>query len=185
MSDYLDAATIAAVAFFVVLAAMLLIRYRQASERISASSDLGHDLWKALEDRLEKQDERILDLMGKVEVLQARFVSASQPPQRVMRRDASDARPSQPVAPVRAAAETRAATPAQGGMGDTEMTVIKLLGNGAKSTIDIKKVMNLSREHTARTMKALFDKGLVTRDDSEKPFVYQLTDEGRRYLSQS
>jgi predicted transcriptional regulator len=39
------------------------------------------------------------------------------------------------------------------------------------------------REHTARMMESLFDKGLVTRDDSEKPFVYQLTEQGERYLS--
>lgn len=165
-----------------VLAFVLLVRYRQISQQITSSSDLGHDLWKALEDRLQKQDERVLDLLGRVEVLQARLASAGLPSQSVTSRDV---RQSQPVESVRPKAEAKAAAPIQGGLGDTEMTVVKLLSGGPKSTIEIKQAMDLSREHTARMMKALFDKGLVTRDDSAKPFVYQLTDEGRRRLSQS
>jgi CRP-like cAMP-binding protein len=179
MSDYLDVATIAVAAFFVVLAAMLLIRYRQVSERISASSDLGHDLWKALEDRLKKQDERVLDLMGRVEVLQARALAASQPSSFVAPRDV---RPSQPVVSLRPASEPKAAARVQEALGGTEMKVVELLGDGAKSTREITKAIGLTREHTARIMKAFFDKGLVTRDDSAKPFVYQLTDKGRGYL---
>ena len=41
------------------------------------------------------------------------------------------------------------------------------------------------KERRARLTKALFDKGLVTRDDSEKPFVYQLTERGREYIGSS
>ena len=32
------------------------------------------------------------------------------------------------------------------------------------------------REHSARLLKGLFDKGLVVRDDSAKPYVYELAD---------
>ena len=39
-----------------------------------------------------------------------------------------------------------------------------------------------TREHTARLMKALFDGGLVTRDDSARPCAYLLTGRGRAYL---
>jgi len=44
-------------------------------------------------------------------------------------------------------------------------------------------VLKKSREHTARTMKGLFERGLVARNDSTKPFVYQLTEEGKHYVS--
>ncbi|HEV2225289.1 MAG TPA: hypothetical protein VGR56_00630, partial [Nitrososphaerales archaeon] len=63
-----DATTIALLvtsAFFVALAFGLLVRYRQLSQKIAGSSDLGHDLWDALEQRMRKQDERILDVMGR------------------------------------------------------------------------------------------------------------------------
>ncbi len=178
--DYGEAAALSLAGFFVVLAFVLLVRYRQISRQITSSSDLGHDIWNALEDRLKRQDERILDLMGRVEVLQARYVSAGPPSRSVTLRDVA---PSQPVAPARLPPETRAVTRVQTGLGETELTAINLLRGGAKSTIEIKEALNLSREHTARTMKTLFDEGLVTRDDSTKPFVYQLTESGKRYLS--
>jgi predicted transcriptional regulator len=74
MDDLVTYALLTASAVFVVLSVVLLARYRQASQRISASFDLGHDLWEALENRLKKQDERILDMMARVEVIQSRAV---------------------------------------------------------------------------------------------------------------
>jgi len=79
--------------------------------------------------------------------------------------------------------ETRIITRVQPEADDTEKAIMKLLSEGSMSSVDVREAIKKSREHTARLMKGLFDKGLVTRDDSAKPFVYQLTDEGRRYLS--
>jgi CRP-like cAMP-binding protein len=182
MSDLLDLATITISAFFIVLAVVLLLRYREASKRVSESAELNHDLWRAMEDRLKKQDERILDLMGRVEVLQAHYVSGGPLPRVVMPRDMQ---PSQPATPFQLPREPRAATRLQPEADDTEKAAIRLLADGAKSTIEVKKAIDKSREHTARMMKSLFDKGLVTRDDSAKPFVYQLTERGRAYLDSS
>ena len=47
------------------------------------------------------------------------------------------------------------------------------------------KALNLGREHTSRLMKKLFELGLVTRDDTNKPYTYQLTDLGRHHSEQS
>ena len=74
MDDLVTYALLTASAVFVVLSVVLLARYRQVSQRISASSDLGRDLWEALEARLKKQDERILDVMARMEVIQSRAV---------------------------------------------------------------------------------------------------------------
>lgn len=179
MSDLLDLAAITTSAFFVVLAVVLLMRYRQASQRLSESAELNHDLWKAMEDRLKKQDERILDLMGRVEVMQTRYLSEAQPRPVILR----EMQPTQHVTPSQPLREPRAVARVQTEADDTERTIIGLLADGAKSTIEVKKAIGKSREHTARMMKSLFDKGLVTRDDSAKPFVYQLTEEGKRYLA--
>jgi len=180
MSDLVDVAVTGFGAFFVVLAIVLLARYRQASQSVSESSERSHDIWQALQERLRKQDERILDLMSRIEILQARATApaSSAPLLPVIRRDVTA--PQQVMQPK--PAEPKPTPRTRGGLGDTEMTVIELLGAGAKSTIDIKEEIGLSREHTARTMKKLFDGGLVTRDDSAKPFVYALTEEGKRRL---
>ena len=166
--------------FFVVLSFGLLLRYRQVSQRISASSDLGRNLWEALEQRLRKQDERILDMMGRFEVIQSRVSErpTSSVPQPTSRFAPIEERPTLVM-------ETHE-IPAQKSqivLDDTEISVIKLLSAKPRSSVEIKELNGRSREHAARMMKALFDSGFVTRDDSKKPFVYQLTETGRRYLS--
>jgi len=188
MDDLTTYALLAASFFFVALSIGLLVRYRQVSQKINLSTDLGHDLWQALEQRLTKQDERILDMMGRVEVLQSRSMAAS--PGRVPPPVPSAPSPAPPATPSRekpsdvvmlrpVAQRSRS----RSSLDETEIEAIKLLGQRPMSTIEIKEALERSREHTARLMKGLFDRGLVIRNDSKKPFVYQLTEDGRRYLS--
>ncbi|MEM0440349.1 MAG: winged helix DNA-binding protein [Candidatus Caldarchaeum sp.] len=47
---------------------------------------------------------------------------------------------------------------------------------GSVTSRDVSRSLNLSREHTARVMKNLYEMGLVTR--SGKPFKYNLTEKG-------
>jgi len=65
---------------------------------------------------------------------------------------------------------------------DSERQAVGMLSSRAMNTRELTDAMGLSREHTARIMKRLFDWGLVVRNDSSKPFVYELTDSGRKYL---
>ena len=60
--------------------------------------------------------------------------------------------------------------------------VLKLLSERSMNTIEIQSKVNRTREHTSRFMKRLFLQGLVSREMDAKPFVYRLTDEGRRQL---
>ncbi len=76
MDDLTTYALLATSFFFVALSFGLLVRYRQVSQRITASTDMGRDLWQTLEQRLKKQDERILDMMGRMEVIQSRNMAA-------------------------------------------------------------------------------------------------------------
>ncbi len=177
--DYTSAAAISLGGFFVVLALVLLSRYRQISQQITSSSDLGHDLWEALESRLKKQDERILDMMGRLDAVHSRWVTPLPPVAAATSRAAAEEQRS-PVRP-----EPLRTVSGASGKPSLERSVVQLLSEKPRTSVEIKALAGKSREHTARMLKALFEKGLVTRDDSEKPFVYQLTDEGRRYLSQS
>ncbi|HEY6282913.1 MAG TPA: hypothetical protein VIW22_03220 [Nitrososphaerales archaeon] len=225
-----DATTIALLvtsAFFVALAFGLLVRYRQLSQKIAGSSDLGHDLWDALEQRMRKQDERILDMMGRMEVVQARVMAPSpapepmvQPPtppaplpmsqpevesgdvddepramqQPVSQPKSQESHPSQPEQAPEAlqAPPTPRPEPAQQSemppmvglmLDETQMATLRLLVEGTKNTRQLTDSLKKSREHTARVMKELFELGLVRRNVATKPFVYQLTDEGRHYLA--
>lgn len=200
MDDLTTYALLAASFFFVALAFGLLLRYRQVSQKINSSTDMGRDLWGALEQRLKKQDERILDMMGRLEVIQSRVMAATV----VHAPTASSRLP--PISPPAPPMEEKPVpvtepgpTPQQSEsqptsqksqpplteleLDETQLEAIKLLGEGPKDTRQLTDTLEKSREHTARLMKGLFDLGLVRRNDSTKPFVYQLTDEGRRYLS--
>ena len=176
-------AALASSAFFVALSFGLLLRYKQVSQRINASTDLGQDLWQALEQRLKKQDERILDMMGRFEVIQSRV--SEKPVTPVPLPASASVSTEEKSAPVM---DMRVMTPQPRSritLDGTELSVIKLLSIKPRSSVEIKELIGKTREHAARLMKALFDSGLVTRDTSKKPFVYQLTETGRRYLSAS
>jgi predicted transcriptional regulator len=60
--------------------------------------------------------------------------------------------------------------------------VLKLLNDKPMNTTQIQSKVKKSREHTSRFMKKLFLQGLVSRDMNTKPFLYTLTDEGRKQL---
>jgi len=198
VDDLVTAVLLASAAFFVVLAFGLLIRYRQASQKISASSDLGRDLWQALEQRMKKQDERILDVMGRLEVIQSRVLAvAPQPPASPPPVPTSDTQtpvPQEvevdvmqvppPAQQPQSQQESRVSQPpsSQLQLDETQLKVIGLLTEGPKNTRQLTDAVGMSREHTARLMKVLFEAGVVIRNDGTKPFVYQLTDLGRRYL---
>ena len=65
---------------------------------------------------------------------------------------------------------------------ETQLTAMKLLSEGPKNTRQLTDALKKSREHTARIMKGLFEGGFVKRNDSSKPFVYELTDGGSQAL---
>lgn len=246
MVDLATLVVTAASAFFVVLAIGLLVKYRQTSQRIAASTDLGRDLWDALETRLKKQDERILDMMARVEVIQSRTeerhreeelaqvgLGALQVPRREEKPTKTFAEPEgsprsrgaasrpavtneadrilesrldkqgaqivelmgrletiqsllieervgKPAVATRAAPTVRRVPPSGG---STERQIIEMLSEKPRTSVEIRQRFDISREHSARLLKGLFDRGLVIRNDSGKPFVYEITEAGRRYLS--
>ena len=211
MDDLTTYALLATSFFFVAVAVVLLARYRQVSQRISTSTDLGRDLWQSLEQRLRRQDERILDMMGRLEVVQARVLTATAPPnpsasapapvppEQVHPAATSEAKPDQatprlPIVqqpilqesreaqvPVPSRAPPEAVNP-EVKLDETQLTAMKLLSEGPKNTRQLTDALKKSREHTARIMKGLFEGGFVKRNDSSKPFVYELTDGGRQAL---
>jgi DNA-binding HxlR family transcriptional regulator len=261
MVDVITVSLLATSAFFVVLSISLLFRYRQVSNQIVASNDLGKDLWTALESRLKKQDERILDMMGRVEVIQSRVVqqltssnelqseAKKQGPvdsenqallhglvdQQQVGNDITLRRPeishitsSGDVDPSAASAfeaqlrlqdshvldliaridllQSRLNTnelqsppsprpiPITREPRDTAQVreyaekvsgkvLLEMLLEKPRTSVEIRERFGITREHAARVLKDLFDRGLVVRNDKHKPFVYELTEMGRQSIA--
>ncbi len=68
-------------------------------------------------------------------------------------------------------------------LNETELTVLEFLAaEGEKTAPEIKKQIKLSREHTARLMKKLYERGYLERTTSRIPFTYSLKGEMRKLL---
>jgi chromosome segregation ATPase len=61
---------------------------------------------------------------------------------------------------------------------DTEITVLEMLSKeGPKTAPEIKERVSLSREHTARLMKKLYEEGYLEREVGKIPFKYSIKKE--------
>ncbi len=66
---------------------------------------------------------------------------------------------------------------------DTEIAVLEMLtAEGAKTAPDIKERVQLSREHTARLMKKLYEEGYLERETENIPFRYSVKKEMEKLL---
>ena len=69
---------------------------------------------------------------------------------------------------------------------DTELTVLEMLFmEGPKTAPEIKERVQLSREHTARLMKKLYEKGYLERETGKIPFKYSLKKEMEKILEKT
>lgn len=64
----------------------------------------------------------------------------------------------------------------------TSTYILRLLQEAPRSAREIQYNIGKTREHISRLMKKLHDEGLVDRNMSTKPFIYKITDEGRKLL---
>jgi predicted transcriptional regulator len=66
---------------------------------------------------------------------------------------------------------------------ETELSVLEMLSlEGSKTAPEIKGKIKLSREHTARLMKKLYESGYLERETSKIPFVYSVKKEMGKLL---
>ncbi len=65
---------------------------------------------------------------------------------------------------------------------NTIMYILQLLNESPMTAREIQLSTKKTREHTSRLMKKLYIQSLLTRDIGSKPFLYKITDEGRRLL---
>ena len=69
---------------------------------------------------------------------------------------------------------------------DTEVQVLEMLSQeGPKTAPEIKERVSLSREHTARLMKKLYEEGYVEREIGKIPFRYSIKAEMEKLLKKT
>lgn len=69
---------------------------------------------------------------------------------------------------------------------DTEIAVLEMLSReGAKTAPEIKEKIHLSREHTARLMKKLYEEGYLEREANKIPFQYSIKKEMEKLMQKA
>ena len=69
---------------------------------------------------------------------------------------------------------------------DTEVIVLEMLSTeGSKTAPEIKEKVQLSREHTARLMKKLYEEGYLERETRKIPFRYSIKKEMKKFLNKA
>jgi predicted transcriptional regulator len=181
--DYVIGVAAGVIVAAVVILATLLSRYSAMIREADRSTRLAKDVWDSMNSRFSVVDARIIDLMAKTEVLSSRLgTSVATTQARPVANAIMSASPEGKA--VQSSDVVRVTTRAVMGEGtETEAKVLRLLVEGPKTSAQIKDAVGRSREHTARLMKALFDRGLVVRNDRNKPYVYEITDSGRSQVA--
>lgn len=183
LDTYIIATSAAVIVASLVILSSFLARYGKLVRDADKSTRLAKDVWDSVNTRFSLVDARIIDLMAKTEVLASRPsapVRVSQGPHHpvVIPPEAKAGEHPTPIQAVPVASQ-----PVIGGGTETEKRVLQLLVEGPKDSAQIREAVGRSREHTARLMKSLFERNLVSRNDKNKPYVYEITEGGRSYLA--
>jgi len=182
MVDYILAASAAVIVAALVILASFLARYSQLAREVDKSTRLAKDIWDSANSRFSVVDSRIIDLMAKTEVMSSRLGMSQVATQPSVNPSANIQ--SKVVKPPEVASVAPSSHPAPTAEGtETETRVLRFLVEGPRSSAEIKDQLGRSREHTARLMKSLFDRGLVVRNDRNKPYVYEITESGKSYAA--
>jgi len=126
--------------------------------------------------KLDEIDGKARDLVTSQETLAARLSAIEEQAQHpaLMQEAKIDA-----VIPIR---REKALAP----LTDTELSVLEMLSlEGSKTAPEIKSKIRLSREHTARLMKKLYEDGYLERETGKIPFKYSVKKEMEKLLRKS
>jgi len=156
--------------FIIFIVVYFLFRYGLVVRTlINQQPDAGYiikPVMTSIEKKIDWYNEKILDLLYRVDLLEVKLITSSD---MVMSRKSDDVR-------------DRSSGKNYSNISEVEITVLELLRDGSKSSIEVQKRLGKSREHVARVMKEMFDIGYINRDESKRPFTYTLTELGRSLI---
>ena len=120
-----------------------------------------------IQDRIQNFGETTQKLNKRIETLEEKITKLTELPEIIR----------ESVIPIRREKALAAIT-------DTEIIVLEVLSlEGGKTAPEMKNRINLSREHTARLMKKLYEKGYLERETGKIPFRYTVKKEMEKFLN--
>ncbi len=124
-------------------------------------------------------DTKVHDIESSQEALKTKFLSLEEQMQKLSVIPETKTETPLPVMPIRRDKALAALT-------ETEVAVLEFLSSeGPKTAPEIKEKVQLSREHTARLMKKLYEEGYLERETGKLPFTYSVKKEMEKLLKKT
>ncbi len=125
----------------------------------------------ALEERLAKQDKRLAEVAANYDILNAKVEAliSNRRSNRVQKENLDN------IQPLTIDISTKTDH-------DSVRRVLKALLDRDMTALEVMGILGCTREHAARLMKQLTEKGLVLRINDKKPFVYRINEKGKNFV---
>ena len=166
------------IVFSIIVLVYLSIRVKSVLREEKDANEIIQGMLSEIGRRMKQQDMRILDQQVRLDIIDVRRSSISgiriphnESSSNTISNDIPLSRFDKPI-------KSRDVT-------GTELSILRLLVAGAKSPIEIQKIVGLSREHVSRIMKEIYHKGFVSRETGERPYRYKLTNNGEELIDTS
>jgi predicted HTH transcriptional regulator len=156
-------------------------RLEPMQNQISALAEIKHDNLeittniKTILSGLTDLSSKIRDIEASQETLKSQVAGFNQQIQKTI----ASPELNEPVIPIKR-------DKAMASLTDTEIAVLEMLSSeGPKTAPEIKERVHLSREHTARLMKKLYEEGYLEREVGKIPFNYSIKKEMEKLLKKT
>jgi DNA-binding MarR family transcriptional regulator len=128
---------------------------------------------------LTSLESRIKDIEAAQETVKVKIARVEEQFQKITVAPETKSELAMPVIPIKRDKAMAALT-------DTEIQVLEMLSSeGPKTAPEVKGKVHLSREHTARLMKKLYEEGYLEREASKIPFRYSIKAEMEKLLKKT
>jgi hypothetical protein len=147
--------------------------------RVSAVSQSVTQTSTSILSRLTGLESKIKDIEAVQETTNVKIAGFEEQFQKISAAPEIKSEPVMPVIPIKRDKAMAALT-------DTEIQVLEMLSSeGQKTAPEVKERVHLSREHTARLMKKLYEEGYLERESRKIPFGYSIKAEMERLLKKT
>ncbi len=163
------------IVFSVLILAYLSLRVKSVIKEERDASEIIQGILIEINRRMKQQDMRILDQQIRLDIIDVKRRSLGVVRTRSEEPPSNTSHDSLLTQQFDNTKESRDVT-------STELNILRSLNEGAKSPIEIQKIISLSREHVSRIMKEIYYKGLVSRETNERPYRYRLTHAGEKLI---
>jgi len=159
----------------IVIAILALIKPKLKPTKEEKVDDLILAITEDYSRRISKLEGRIVDLQVRLDILE------SQVEKELRQRSQVTIARSESSSAVMSQEGKSDITKLSKTLGDFELSILRCIGDGAKSPAEVRSVVGRSREHVARALKELYEEGFLIRRGG-RPFIYSLSDKGRAAL---